>query len=147
MQTTPSEVKKMDVSLHQRHSLTLGSLAQCQNFPPLPDFWRDINTPSTCAKMALPTKKEFLATLEPVEHSDCSICKTPMTSPVRLPCQGAHEFCKACITEWFNQSNSNECPMCRQPLFSKDVADIADITFPVRASPETHRTSRQCFQI
>jgi hypothetical protein len=86
--------------------------------------------------MTLPTKKEFLATLEPVEHSDCSICKNPMTSPVRLPCQGKHEFCKACITEWFNQSNSNECPMCRQPLFSKDVADVADVTFPVRASPE-----------
>jgi hypothetical protein len=47
-----------------------------------------------------------------------------------------HEFCQACITEWFNQSNSNECPMCRQPLFSKDVADVADGPFPVRASPE-----------
>jgi hypothetical protein len=111
--------------------------------PSPPRFLRDTKTLPTCAKMALPTKKEFLATLEPVEHPDCSICREPMTSPVRFPCQGTHEFCKACITERYNQSNSAECPMCRQTLFSKDVADVADVagvTFPARASPELRIT-------
>jgi hypothetical protein len=69
------------------------------------------------ALQAYPTKKEFLASdMEPVEHPDCAVCKEPMTEPVRLPCQGRHEYCKACITEWLQRPRNRSCPMCRQTL-------------------------------
>jgi hypothetical protein len=75
--------------------------------------------------MALPSKREFLATnLEPVERADCPICQEETTtSPVRLPCQGKHEFCKGCITTWFKQPDVETCPMCRQRLFDRDTAE------------------------
>ena len=64
-----------------------------------------------------PTKQEFLASdLEPMEHPECSICKVAMTEPVRLPCQGRHEFCRVCITEWLKRPRIKTCPMCRQTL-------------------------------
>jgi len=69
--------------------------------------------------MVLPTRDDFLANaLEPVEHEeheDCSICKEPMTSPVRTPCK--HEFCKHCITKWLTQTQVDSCPTCRRCLF------------------------------
>ena len=69
--------------------------------------------------MALPTKKDLLATgLEPIEHEDCAICKDPMKDPVRVPCNGKHAFCKACITKWLKQPNTTTCPLCRQVLCS-----------------------------
>jgi len=112
LKTTPLEVKEMDISLHNdTHSRQPGAMSKLHSPPKV---LRDTKTLPTCPKMALPTKKEFLATLETVDHPNCSICREPMTSPVRLPYQGTHEFCKACITEWYNQSNSTECPMCRQ---------------------------------
>jgi hypothetical protein len=117
-------------------------LAQCQNSPLLPDSWRESKTLSTSkrnhqqgtetafrplslfftqlAKMALqafPTKQEFLASeLEPVERPECPICQEIMVEPVRLPCQGRHEFCKACITKWFEGQGNRTCPNCRQAL-------------------------------
>lgn len=74
--------------------------------------------------MALPTKKDLLATgLEPIEHEDCAICKDPMEDPVRVPCNGKHAFCKACITTWLKQSNTTTCPSCRQVLCSVPADD------------------------
>jgi hypothetical protein len=139
----PSEVKEANISLHIRHPHQAASeLAQCQNSPPLPDSWRESKTLSTSkknhhqgaetafrplslfftqlAKMALqafPTKQEFLAfELEPVERPECPICQEIMVEPVRLPCQGKHEFCKACITRWFKGQGNRTCPNCRQAL-------------------------------
>jgi len=75
--------------------------------------------------MDLPTEAEFLAGLEAVEHEDCLICHGPMSSPVRVPCEGKHQFCKECITEWLKQPGVDSCPMCRQRLF-KTAANILD---------------------
>jgi hypothetical protein len=74
--------------------------------------------------MALPTNTHLLATgLEPVEHPDCAICKEPMTEPFRVPCNGKHAFCKACITTWLGQSGKTSCPMCRQVLCTAPAND------------------------
>ena len=77
--------------------------------------------------MALPTRNEFLATrLEPVERAYCPICQEKSTnSPVRLPCQGKHEFCKSCITSWFNQPNVETCPNCRERLIDLNKPEPA----------------------
>jgi hypothetical protein len=69
------------------------------------------------ALQAFPTAQEFLASdLEPVEHPECAICQEAMVEPVRLPCQGRHEYCKACITEWLQRPTNRTCPMCRQTM-------------------------------
>ena len=73
--------------------------------------------------MALPSREDFLATqLEPVKHADCPICQEESTNPVSLPCQGKHEFCKHCITNWFNQPGVETCPNCRQRLIDQNIS-------------------------
>ena len=57
--------------------------------------------------------------------SECLICLEIMENPVITPC--AHHFCKSCIErELANSSttNSSKCPVCNQPLTSKQIIPI-----------------------
>ncbi|XP_030267074.1 E3 ubiquitin-protein ligase TRIM39-like [Sparus aurata] len=42
----------------------------------------------------------------------CSICLDVFTDPVSTSC--GHNFCKACITEHWNQTDQYLCPMCKE---------------------------------
>ncbi|XP_074485929.1 E3 ubiquitin-protein ligase TRIM39-like [Sebastes fasciatus] len=42
----------------------------------------------------------------------CSICLDVFTDPVSTPC--GHNFCKNCITEYWNTSDRCQCPMCKE---------------------------------
>ncbi|XP_039668672.1 E3 ubiquitin-protein ligase TRIM39-like isoform X7 [Perca fluviatilis] len=42
----------------------------------------------------------------------CSICLDVFTDPVSTPC--GHNFCKNCITEHWNTSDRQLCPMCKK---------------------------------
>ncbi|XP_064795787.1 E3 ubiquitin-protein ligase TRIM39-like [Oncorhynchus masou masou] len=41
----------------------------------------------------------------------CSICLDVFTEPVSIPC--GHNFCKACITKYWDTSDLCQCPMCK----------------------------------
>uniref|UniRef100_A0A667Z2A3 Uncharacterized protein n=1 Tax=Myripristis murdjan TaxID=586833 RepID=A0A667Z2A3_9TELE len=47
----------------------------------------------------------------------CSICLEVFTEPVSTPC--GHNFCKACITKCWDNSDKCECPMCKKPFVNK----------------------------
>lgn len=92
--------------------------------------------------MALPTKMYLLALgLEPIEHEDCPICILPMKTPVRVPCNGKHAFCKACITTWLRQPGIATCPTCRQVLCTAPANDmgIHEPRDPTRFTTMAHR--------
>ncbi|XP_062339545.1 E3 ubiquitin-protein ligase TRIM39-like [Osmerus eperlanus] len=42
----------------------------------------------------------------------CSICLDVFTDPVTIPC--GHNFCKACITKYWDNSDLCQCPMCKE---------------------------------
>ena len=47
-------------------------------------------------------------------NKQCSICMENIKvgmDMIRLDCDGQHEFCKQCITNWFAENNT--CPVCR----------------------------------
>ncbi|XP_041753481.1 E3 ubiquitin-protein ligase TRIM47-like [Coregonus clupeaformis] len=44
------------------------------------------------------------------EHFLCSICLDVFTEPVAIPC--GHNFCMACIKEYWDTSDQCRCPMC-----------------------------------
>uniref|UniRef100_K7G8R6 Uncharacterized protein n=1 Tax=Pelodiscus sinensis TaxID=13735 RepID=K7G8R6_PELSI len=44
----------------------------------------------------------------------CSICLEPFKDPVILDC--GHNFCQACITNYWKASGAGICPQCRQSL-------------------------------
>ncbi|KAM4609421.1 uncharacterized protein ACJ7VT_015194 [Polymixia lowei] len=44
----------------------------------------------------------------------CSICLDVFTEPVTIPC--GHNFCKACITKYWDNTDQCHCPMCKNPL-------------------------------
>lgn len=46
-----------------------------------------------------------------------------MDSPVQLPCQGVHIFCRECITTWLRQPATSTCPMDRKILFTTEQDD------------------------
>ncbi|XP_029966661.1 zinc-binding protein A33-like [Salarias fasciatus] len=48
---------------------------------------------------------------QPEEDCICPICCDLFTDPVLLSC--GHSFCKYCQTEWWKQSSSPICPVCK----------------------------------
>uniref|UniRef100_A0A3B4DUU5 E3 ubiquitin-protein ligase TRIM39-like n=1 Tax=Pygocentrus nattereri TaxID=42514 RepID=A0A3B4DUU5_PYGNA len=46
----------------------------------------------------------------------CSICLDVLTDPVSTPC--GHNFCKTCLTQYWNNSQHYQCPLCKE-IFTK----------------------------
>ncbi|KAM4633493.1 E3 ubiquitin-protein ligase TRIM21-like [Polymixia lowei] len=44
----------------------------------------------------------------------CSICLDVFTEPVSILC--GHNFCKACITKYWDNSDQCHCPVCKKPF-------------------------------
>uniref|UniRef100_A0A3Q2V1X8 RING-type domain-containing protein n=1 Tax=Haplochromis burtoni TaxID=8153 RepID=A0A3Q2V1X8_HAPBU len=42
----------------------------------------------------------------------CSICLNTFTDPVTTPC--GHNYCKTCITEYWDSSDVTQCPLCKK---------------------------------
>ena len=47
------------------------------------------------------------------EHLSCPICRSVMKNAVYVSCCSVH-FCSNCINDWAKESNSSECPHCRE---------------------------------
>ncbi|KAM4633118.1 E3 ubiquitin-protein ligase TRIM39-like [Polymixia lowei] len=46
------------------------------------------------------------------EQFQCSICLDVFTEPVSIQC--GHTFCKTCITEYWDESDLCQCPLCKK---------------------------------
>ncbi|XP_052348179.1 E3 ubiquitin-protein ligase TRIM39-like isoform X2 [Oncorhynchus keta] len=64
---------------------------------PYPQTHADMTTSSS-----LLSEEQFL----------CSICLDVFTEPVSIPC--GHNFCKACISGYWDTSDLYQCPMCKK---------------------------------
>uniref|UniRef100_A0A674F471 Uncharacterized protein n=1 Tax=Salmo trutta TaxID=8032 RepID=A0A674F471_SALTR len=47
----------------------------------------------------------------------CSICLDVFTEPVSIPC--GHNFCKACISGYWDTSDLCQCPMCKETFYRR----------------------------
>ncbi|XP_076738435.1 E3 ubiquitin-protein ligase TRIM21-like [Maylandia zebra] len=47
----------------------------------------------------------------------CSICLDVFTDPVSTPC--GHNFCKTCISQHWDMSQSCQCPMCKETFYTR----------------------------
>ncbi|XP_029597739.1 E3 ubiquitin-protein ligase TRIM39-like [Salmo trutta] len=47
----------------------------------------------------------------------CSICLDVFTEPVSTPC--GHNFCKACISGYWDTSDLCQCPMCKETFYRR----------------------------
>lgn len=75
---------------------------------------------TTCAGRAppnLPSKEDFLASLEP---DPCPICYEGISEPIRVAC--GHNFCVRCAITWFEDHNT--CPTCRKELYVGEVPEF-----------------------
>ncbi|KXS99969.1 hypothetical protein AC578_807 [Pseudocercospora eumusae] len=78
--------------------------------------------------MALLTKDEFLAQLEPTSgvaiapDQDCPVCYEPIVESTLTSCR--HVFCFECLKQWLTTSHT--CPACRQELYQKPDDDYHD---------------------
>ncbi|XP_067110819.1 E3 ubiquitin-protein ligase TRIM39-like [Osmerus mordax] len=45
------------------------------------------------------------------DQFQCSICLDVFTDPVSIPC--GHNYCKSCITKYWDNSDLCQCPMCK----------------------------------
>uniref|UniRef100_A0A3Q4GX95 RING-type domain-containing protein n=1 Tax=Neolamprologus brichardi TaxID=32507 RepID=A0A3Q4GX95_NEOBR len=46
----------------------------------------------------------------------CCICLDVFTDPVSIPC--GHNFCKNCITEYWDMNVTCQCPMCKETFYT-----------------------------
>lgn len=69
--------------------------------------------------MALPSRTQFLSTLQSLQ---CDICYDNMLEPTRTPC--GHVYCSECLLTWLHENNT--CPTCRTKLFEQDDDDGLD---------------------
>ncbi|XP_077359523.1 uncharacterized protein LOC144005298 [Festucalex cinctus] len=49
----------------------------------------------------------------------CSACLAVFKDPVMLPC--SHNFCRACLQNWWEVKGARSCPLCRMEFRSIDV--------------------------
>ncbi|CDQ82573.1 unnamed protein product [Oncorhynchus mykiss] len=72
-----------------------------------------------------------LSSLLSEEQIQCSICLDVFTEPVTTPC--GHNFCKACISGYWNKPGLCQCPMCKDMFYRRPelkinttLRDVAD---------------------
>ncbi|XP_073779681.1 E3 ubiquitin-protein ligase TRIM39-like [Danio rerio] len=63
---------------------------------------------------------EKLTTLS--EELQCSICLDAFTDPVSTPC--GHNFCKSCLNQCWNNSQTYNCPLCKETFNKKPELKI-----------------------
>ncbi|KAK5129699.1 hypothetical protein LTR04_005028, partial [Oleoguttula sp. CCFEE 6159] len=88
---------------------------------------------STTPSAALPSYDEFvesgltpvsIAALPASADTSCAICRTEYTAadgvcvPTRLAC--GHIMGEECLFKWWEQGDSNTCPLCRRELFRRE---------------------------
>ncbi|XP_073673931.1 zinc-binding protein A33-like [Garra rufa] len=56
------------------------------------------------------------------EELKCSICLDVFTDPVSTPC--GHNFCKSCLSQCWNNSQTYKCPFCKQTFNKKPELKI-----------------------
>ena len=59
------------------------------------------------------------------EQFQCSICLDVFTKPVSIPC--GHNFCMACISDYWEGSDQCQCPLCKRTFDSEP--DLSVNTF------------------
>uniref|UniRef100_A0A3Q3W7T6 Uncharacterized protein n=1 Tax=Mola mola TaxID=94237 RepID=A0A3Q3W7T6_MOLML len=76
------------------------------------------------------------------EQFRCAICLDMFTDPVTTPC--GHNFCKTCITEYWNMNTLCRCPKCKEVFNARPDLKVntlfSEITAQFRRS--THRETR-----
>ena len=53
------------------------------------------------------------------EQLTCSICCDTFENPHSLPCQ--HSFCYDCVVGCFKVTATMQCPLCKQPMWMRQV--------------------------
>jgi hypothetical protein len=78
--------------------------------------------------MSLPTKAQYLATLQPAvpaqDDLQCRICRQDCNHPEEEVVSAGpecfiHPFHKACLIPWVNLADQNNCPACRRQLYEQ----------------------------
>ena len=91
-------------------------------------------TPAAAASLVGAEKLDLLA-----QELRCPLCFDFYDDPHSLPCQ--HSFCKGCLDQCFKVTATMACPLCKAPMWRRQVAPnrtLADIvrTFRSIAEPE-----------
>ncbi|XP_074554692.1 E3 ubiquitin/ISG15 ligase TRIM25-like [Halichoeres trimaculatus] len=60
--------------------------------------------------------------LTPEENYLCSICLHEFTEPVSTPC--GHNYCKACITEYWDTLDLARCPLCKKQFHTRPQLQV-----------------------
>ncbi|XP_059839405.1 E3 ubiquitin-protein ligase TRIM39-like [Hypanus sabinus] len=90
-----------------------GQPRYCRN-PQLPESERILNQEVLGVNMASKRKAESWA-----EEAICSICLDFFTDPVILEC--GHNFCRSCITRFWEREQRNSCPECREVIADRTL--------------------------
>ncbi|XP_077406916.1 zinc finger protein RFP-like [Vanacampus margaritifer] len=53
------------------------------------------------------------------DHLQCPTCLEIFKDPVMLPC--SHNFCRACVQQWWEQKGDRSCPVCRTEFRSLEL--------------------------
>ncbi|XP_041695018.1 E3 ubiquitin-protein ligase TRIM39-like [Coregonus clupeaformis] len=56
------------------------------------------------------------------EQFQCSVCLDVFTDPVSIPC--GHNFCKACINGYWDNTDLCQCPLCKQIFHRRPEPDV-----------------------
>uniref|UniRef100_UPI0037E9473D E3 ubiquitin-protein ligase TRIM39-like n=1 Tax=Semicossyphus pulcher TaxID=241346 RepID=UPI0037E9473D len=56
------------------------------------------------------------------DHFLCSICLHEFTEPVSTPC--GHNYCKACITEYWATTDLTQCPLCKKQFCNRPQLQV-----------------------
>ncbi|XP_067865536.1 zinc-binding protein A33-like [Heterodontus francisci] len=82
------------------------------------------------------------------EDLNCSICSDFFTDPVSLEC--GHNFCRSCITQYWEKKEINSCPECREEFPERNLrknrvlVSLTEKARKLKMNPEEKESKVQC---
>ncbi|XP_072094846.1 zinc-binding protein A33-like [Mobula birostris] len=82
------------------------------------------------------------------EEAICPICLDFFTDPVSLEC--AHNFCRPCITQYWEKEERNSCPECREEIadrtlrVNRALANLAEKLRNLNLNPKGKESKLHC---
>ncbi|XP_078073447.1 zinc-binding protein A33-like isoform X2 [Mustelus asterias] len=82
------------------------------------------------------------------EEAICPICLDFFTDPVMLECD--HNFCRCCITQYWEKKEINSCPECREEFpvrnlrINRALANLAEKAREIKLNPKEKENKLHC---
>ncbi|XP_072892630.1 nuclear factor 7, brain-like [Hemitrygon akajei] len=144
LQTRPVKwFHRQQHNVHSRDCSATGGQSRYRRVQQLPESEWTLNREIPRVNMASKGQVECLT-----EEVICPICLDFFTDPVTLEC--GHNFCRSCITRYWEREERNSCPECREEIadrtlrVNRALANLSEKARKLNLNPKGKESKLHC---